>query len=121
MIRIAENKITSEPINIQNSLDDAASSFFTAGIILFMFTKNNTNAAMGEISANIGWTRPASKRNRMEAPSAKSFLLRPPDDTIGGSQKKTYKNKYNCAFIPRSAKECTEVSPSIPLRVRKVE
>ena len=118
---MAENKITSEPMNIQNSLDDAASSFFTAGIILFIFTRNNTNAAMGEIRANTGWTNPANKRSKMDAPSAKSFLLRPVDDAIGGSQKKKYKNKYNCAFIPRSAKECTEVSPSIPLRVRKVE
>ena len=121
MIRIAENKTTSEPINIQNSLDEAASSFFTAGIILFMLTKNNTNAAMGEISANIGWTKPARARNKMEVPSAKSFLLAPFDDAIEGSQKKTYRNKYNCAFIPRSAKECTEVSPRIPLRVRNVE
>jgi hypothetical protein len=54
MIMIAENKITNEPMNIQNSLDEAASSFLTAGISLFIFTRNNTMAAIGEISANKG-------------------------------------------------------------------
>jgi hypothetical protein len=33
----------------------------------------------------------------------------------------TDKNANNCPFIPRSVKACTEVSPNIPLLVKKVE
>ena len=33
----------------------------------------------------------------------------------------TNKKDNNCPFIPRSVNACTEVSPKIPLRVKKVE
>ena len=80
MITNAERKNTSEPMNIQNSREDALSSFGMAGISLYL-VKNSTSGG---------------RVNNKRSPS-------------------------NCAFIPRSVKACTELSPSIPLRVRKVE
>ncbi len=35
--------------------------------------------------------------------------------------RKTSRNNTNCEFIPRSVKAWTEVSPNMPLRVKKVE
>ena len=84
---IAEIKITNEPMNIQNSLDDADSSFCIEGRSVFMFTTNKTNAATGEIIAKAGCTNAINKREPAATPDQVSFLINPFEDKITGNQK----------------------------------